>query len=94
MTDDGANDDVSVSNVTLDETVAQFLRDVDAAHEDYERGYTDADATLSVVMSHVDRLRARATTAETDGDELTRRSGHGSDRRTRRTPGPCARAGD
>jgi hypothetical protein len=57
MTDDGANDDLSVSNVTLDETVAQFLRDVDAAHEDYERGYRDADATLSVVMSQVDRLR-------------------------------------
>ncbi|MFD1598839.1 hypothetical protein [Halobellus rarus] len=42
----------------LDETVAQFLRDVDAAHDDYDRGYVDADATLSVVMTHVEELRA------------------------------------
>ncbi|MFB6092982.1 MAG: hypothetical protein ABEK02_08240 [Haloquadratum sp.] len=41
----------------LEEVVAGVLRDVDAAHEDYERGYVDADATLSVVMSHVERLR-------------------------------------
>jgi hypothetical protein len=41
----------------LDEVVANVLDDVDAAYADYERGYTDADATLSVVMTHLDRLR-------------------------------------
>ena len=41
----------------LDEVVADVLDDIDAAYADYERGYTDADATLSVVMTHLDRLR-------------------------------------
>jgi hypothetical protein len=48
-------DDATPSD--LEEEVAQFLRDVDAAHEDYDRGYVDADATLSVVMNHVETLR-------------------------------------
>lgn len=37
--------------------VGEFLRDFDAAYEDYDRGYADADATLSVVQTHVQRLR-------------------------------------
>jgi hypothetical protein len=41
----------------LRDVVEGVLSDIDAAHEDYERGYTDADATLSVVMTHVERLR-------------------------------------
>jgi hypothetical protein len=41
----------------LDEVVTDVLDDIDAAYDDYERGYTDADATLAVVMNHVDRLR-------------------------------------
>lgn len=41
----------------LDEVVADVLSDVDGAYADYERGYVDADATLSVVLSHLDRLR-------------------------------------
>ena len=54
MTDDSAD---AGENAQLADTVAEFLRDVDAAHEDYERGYVDADATLSVVMTHVETLR-------------------------------------
>ncbi|WP_203229116.1 hypothetical protein [Halobellus captivus] len=50
MTDDATAD--------LDDAVAQFLRDVDAAHDDYDRGYVDADATLAVVMKHVEELRS------------------------------------
>lgn len=42
----------------LEDVVDGVLDDIDAAYDDYERGYTDADATLSVVMSHVERLRA------------------------------------
>jgi hypothetical protein len=41
----------------LDEVVTDVLDDIDAAYDDYERGYTDADATLAVVMNHVERLR-------------------------------------
>ncbi|MFA1611354.1 hypothetical protein [Halobellus rubicundus] len=59
MTDDAdaADPEAEASNESLDDVVTEFLRDVDAAREDYDRGYTDADATLSVVLSHVDRLR-------------------------------------
>jgi len=55
MTDDAAAADEP--DADLDDAIDQFLRDVDAAHDDYDRGYTDADATLSVVMKHVEALR-------------------------------------
>lgn len=48
MSDDG--DD-------LDAAVAQFLSGADTVYEDYERGYTDADAALHVLESHLDDLR-------------------------------------
>ncbi|MGQ4555184.1 hypothetical protein [Halobellus sp. GM3] len=51
------NGDKSGGVEPLEEVVAAFLRDVDSAHEDYDRGYVDADATLSVVMTHVEQLR-------------------------------------
>lgn len=35
----------------------QFLDDVDAALEEYDKGYVDADATLRLVRSHVEDLR-------------------------------------
>ncbi|MDQ2054090.1 MULTISPECIES: hypothetical protein [Halobellus] len=59
MTDDSSDVEENETEQAepLDETVAQFLRDVDSAHEDYDRGYVDADATLSVVMTHVEELR-------------------------------------
>ena len=50
-----ASDDGAVEQ--LDEVVADVLDDIDAAYDDYDRGYTDADATLAVVMNHVERLR-------------------------------------
>jgi hypothetical protein len=58
MTDEPAATDAGNEETDpLDEVVADVLSDVDAAYADYERGYTDADATLSVVLSHLDRLR-------------------------------------
>ena len=58
MTDEPEATDVRDGETDpLDEVVADVLSDVDAAYADYERGYTDADATLSVVMTHLDRLR-------------------------------------
>jgi hypothetical protein len=55
MTD--ASDTSDSEAQPLEAVVAGVLDDIDAAYDDYERGYTDADATLSVVMSHVERLR-------------------------------------
>jgi hypothetical protein len=37
--------------------VERFLRGYDAAMDEYESGYADADATLGVVDGHVERLR-------------------------------------
>jgi hypothetical protein len=52
-----ASDADAAADDPLDEVVADVLDDIDAAYDDYERGYTDADATLAVVMNHVERLR-------------------------------------
>ncbi|AFK19364.1 MULTISPECIES: hypothetical protein [Haloferax] len=41
----------------LETAVAKFLNDYKRAMTEYEKGYADADATLSVVDSHVDELR-------------------------------------
>jgi len=40
-----------------DDAIEQFLNDADAAFEEYDRGYADADATLRVVRTHVNDLR-------------------------------------
>lgn len=47
------NDDVS-------EAVATFLSEADSAYEEYDRGYTDADATLRRLETAVEQLRAAA----------------------------------
>ncbi|GGC56322.1 MULTISPECIES: hypothetical protein [Haloferax] len=41
----------------LDDAVAQFLSDYNSAIKEYEKGYVDADATLSVIDAHIDELR-------------------------------------
>lgn len=48
--------DPDVTN-EIDAEVTAFLERVDAAFEEYELGYVDADATLSVVRGHVEELR-------------------------------------
>ncbi|SDX87249.1 hypothetical protein [Halobellus clavatus] len=57
MSRESEETDEEAGEQSLEATVAAVLRDVDAAYDDYERGYVDADATLSVVMTHVERLR-------------------------------------
>jgi hypothetical protein len=34
-----------------------FLRDAEDVYEEYDAGYTDADAALRVLRSHLDQLR-------------------------------------
>jgi hypothetical protein len=41
----------------LREAVESFVDDVDLALSEYEQGYADADATLTVVQSHLADLR-------------------------------------
>ena len=40
--------------------VERFLRKADAAYEEYEQGYADADATLRRLEPHLDDLREAA----------------------------------
>ena len=41
----------------LPAAVEQFLADADAAYEEYDRGYTDADATLRRLETAIEELR-------------------------------------
>jgi hypothetical protein len=40
-----------------DDAVEAFLAEADAAYEEYERGYTDADATLRRLETAIEQLR-------------------------------------
>ena len=41
----------------LDEAVTGFLNQADSVYDEYEQGYVDADAALSMLESHVESLR-------------------------------------
>lgn len=41
----------------LADAVERFLDGTDAALAEYDQGYVDADATVSVIRTHVDELR-------------------------------------
>lgn len=45
-----------MTNEALETVVEEFLRDANRAYEEYEQGYADADATLRLLRSHIDRL--------------------------------------
>lgn len=41
----------------LEDAVSEFLRKSKSVYNEYERGYTDADAALSVLEMRIDELR-------------------------------------
>ncbi|MCL7418203.1 MAG: hypothetical protein M8354_10245 [Halalkalicoccus sp.] len=41
----------------LEESVEEFLDDADYVLSEYEQGYMDADAAVSVLEGHIDDLR-------------------------------------
>lgn len=49
-----------MSDDALDDAVAAFLSEADGAYEEYEKGYTDADATLHRLETAIDQLRDAA----------------------------------
>lgn len=49
----------------LDDAVDDFLRNADDVYGEYEQGYVDADAALSVLESHVETLREVAHQRDT-----------------------------
>ena len=44
-----------------DEAIEEFLRKADAAYEEYEQGYADADATLRRLKEPIEDLRDTAS---------------------------------
>lgn len=47
-----------MSDDELERAVAAFIADAERAYDEYEQGYADADATLRVLRSHLDRLES------------------------------------
>jgi hypothetical protein len=43
----------------LEDDVDQFLRDAKTVYSEYDNGYMDADAALSLLEDHLDTLRAQ-----------------------------------
>ncbi|OYR45385.1 MULTISPECIES: hypothetical protein [unclassified Halorubrum] len=56
-----------MSDESIEAAVERFLDETESALNDYDQGYADADATLSVVRTRIDELAAAAD--ESDGAE-------------------------
>lgn len=41
----------------LDDAVEEFLQSADSVYDEYDQGYVDADAALSMVEAHIESLR-------------------------------------
>ena len=52
--------DMSSSSDDIDTAVETFLDKADAALDEYDQGYTDADATVRVLRDHLSDLREAA----------------------------------
>jgi predicted transcriptional regulator len=47
-----------MSDEPIETAVERFLDETESALDDYDQGYADADATLSVIRSRMDELAA------------------------------------
>ncbi|WP_176697344.1 hypothetical protein [Halorubrum sp. SD626R] len=47
-----------MSDEPIETAVKRFLDETESALDDYDQGYADADATLSVIRSRMDELAA------------------------------------
>ncbi len=56
----------AMTDDTIAAAVERFLDETESALDAYDQGYADADATLSVVRTHMDELAAAAD--EADGE--------------------------
>ena len=55
-----------MSDEPIEAAVEQFLTEAGSALDDYEQGYADADATLSVIRDRMDELDR---SVNEDGDD-------------------------
>ncbi|GAB6877884.1 hypothetical protein JCM17823_01580 [Halorubrum gandharaense] len=58
-----------MSDPELREAVETFLADYEKAMSEYDQGYVDADATLSVLDTHVTHLKEVAEASEESSAE-------------------------
>ncbi|ACM57723.1 hypothetical protein Hlac_2146 [Halorubrum lacusprofundi ATCC 49239] len=49
---------VTMSDETIEAAVEHFLDETESSLDSYEQGYADADATLTVLRTHIDELAA------------------------------------
>ncbi|MCG1005681.1 hypothetical protein [Halorubrum lacusprofundi] len=47
-----------MSDETIEAAVEHFLDETESSLDSYEQGYADADATLTVLRTHIDELAA------------------------------------
>ncbi|WP_186310942.1 hypothetical protein [Halorubrum depositum] len=53
-----------MSDESVEAAVERFLDETESALDDYDQGYADADATLSVVRTHIDELAVAVDEAD------------------------------
>ncbi|QZP39157.1 hypothetical protein [Halobaculum magnesiiphilum] len=63
---DGEGDSIGAG---MHEAVAAFLAGADDVYEEYDQGYMDADAALSILSSRIDDLRDAAESAADAGGD-------------------------
>lgn len=52
-----------------DEALERFLTEAESTLDDYEQGYADADATLTVLRTHIDELAAVVDDGDDEDEE-------------------------
>lgn len=53
-----------MSDETIEAAVNRFLDETESSLDSYDQGYADADATVSVIRTHIDELAAAVDEAE------------------------------
>ncbi|GAB3699283.1 hypothetical protein [Halorubrum pallidum] len=57
-----------MSDQSIEAVIEQFLDKTASALDDYEEGYADADATLSVIRTRIDELERAVDGGDTETD--------------------------
>jgi hypothetical protein len=55
-----------MTDETIETAVERFLDGAESVLDDYDQGYADADATLSVVRTHIDELAVAVDEDDTE----------------------------
>ncbi|EMA59309.1 hypothetical protein [Halorubrum lipolyticum] len=55
-----------MSDEPIEAAVERFLDETESSLDSYDQGYADADATISVIRTHIDELAAAVDDAESE----------------------------